>query len=141
MIPAGASLDLGQALLNGFVVGLVIMISYMIQKMWERKATKYRMAVIMSDEIRSIMYVAESRISPIMPENHRIPTQDVYRGLLNSGRIVHFEGSLRSELAEIYYALGKSSFKVDTDLCSRVSDKLEKIKPRNRVLRRVLGWG
>lgn len=129
-------IEIMAVLFNGLVIGVVIMLAYGIQKRLESKSAKYHVADVMSDEMKSILNMTtESAESPIMPRNHRIPTQDVYRGLLNSGRIVFFEGQIRRELAQIYDMLGNEPFEVDKARCTRINDELEKIKAANKRYR------
>lgn len=133
MMPVGASPDLYQAAVNGAIMGAVIFTMYWIQKLMENRRSKYDMAVTLGEEIRLMLIVGTASCPiPIMRRNDMMPTDDVYRGMLSSGRIARFEGDLRVDLAQIYAQSGEETGAVDRNLCFDLIDRLEKIEARNR---------
>ena len=136
MTSVGTSPDWYQAVANGLIMGAVIMGLYLLQKWMEHRKIKYDMAVMMSDEITSMLIVG-STVKPnvITPRNHKVPTRDTYLGLLSSGRIVRFDGDLRRDLARIYHQFGYEALEVDRELCATAIEKLEKIEARNRLFK------
>ena len=136
MTSVGTSPDWYQAVANGLIMGAVIMGLYLLQKWMEHRRIKYDMAIMMSDEITSMLIVGSaSKPNMIMPRGHKVATRDTYLGLLSSGRIVRFDRDLRRVLALIYHQFDYKALEVDRGMCVTAIEKLEKIEARNRLFK------
>lgn len=96
---------------GGILTGVSAIIIYVFQKHVENKSNKHSTATILHGEVKRILdihNIDESvQIMAHMPK--RLPTNQIYQGLLHSGNIKYFDGNLQDKLDEMY-----TIFKIDS---------------------------
>ncbi len=95
-----------EEIVNAIVRGVVIVtagfILYKSQKHFERKSNKRDMARILRIEINRALNILPNRERErtISDQNDRLPSSNVYLGLLQTGNIRFFSDTLQDKLAE-----------------------------------------
>ena len=133
-----------EEILGAIVRGVVIVVAgislYVLQKTFEKKASKRDMARILRNEIKQTLNIVpnKERERTISDENNRLPDSRIYSGLLQTGNIRFFSDNLQSKLNEWYSVIDNYWFNDDADVGIEIIQDLEDMEHKNRAFLMML---
>ena len=133
-----------EEILGAIVRGVVIVVAgislYVLQKTFEKKASKRDMARILRNEIKQTLNIVpnKERERIISGENNRPPNSRIYSGLLQTGNIRFFSDKLQAKLDEWYSVIDNYWFNDDADVGIEIIQDLEDMEHKNRAFLMML---
>ena len=134
--------ELFSAIFGGMLTGISAIIIYIIQKRMETKTNKYNISTILHGEIKRIIKVAKvnENINSGNEQSRRLPSMEIYQGLLSSGNIKYFSSDLQDKLDEMYTYFKEAPLNPNLNLGINIMSTLEKMIHANRNYRIIMGF-
>ena len=120
-------------IVNGFVITLVLMSTYFVQRRMERKELRRSLADMLGVEVLNIAEL----INPIDMGRAAITPEpqisvEIYRGLVSSGNIAKFDVEIQKKVREFYGHGGKHRFEMMRSQIKDVIKMVDDFRRKNR---------